>query len=378
VNEMELLARLRDELPASRVPPRAQEALRAAITSERGSHVTAPRGGLVLVERDQPPPPPRRQRGRAWRPALAAGLALAVAAGLAAGQALWPSRPYRLSVPGLTSAASAAAPAWSAVTPGQWVYRDVKVTGCVVSGTSRAWTTASASRVASLHKGKVRYESGSFINGIQILSVGSATFQSVGNGTEPIVGSASASASGVGLSTGCWQQPVTGLRTGPGGGMIVSSSANAVLFTALAMAPTISYADLRKLPRDPAALDRRLERLKLGNTGLGTGAARAFYLIQALLTTFVLPAALAAELYRALAALPGLRVDAHATDVAGRPGVGLVFPAGRGSQLSQELILNPRTYRIQGFELIRHARVLSGTAILRQSLVPRPGFLPLR
>ena len=50
-------------------------------------------------------------------------------------------------------------------------------------------------------------------------------------------------------------------------------------------------------------------------------AAKAFDQIMGLLWNYVLPPKLAVELYRALTDIPGVTVNAHATDIAGLPGI---------------------------------------------------------
>ena len=82
----------------------------------------------------------------------------------------------------------------------------------------------------------------------------------------------------------------------------------------------VSYAGLSSLPRDPAALDRYLRRLSVPHPrGWGSPAAREFTIIEMMLASYVMPPRLTAELYRALGQIPGVRVDDHAVDVAGRP-----------------------------------------------------------
>src|SRR5262249_1000848 len=102
-----------------------------------------------------------------------------------------------------------------------------------------------------------------------------------------------------------------------------------------------SCADLGPLPAGPGALVRYLGRLHL--PGWGPPPARAFEIIRELLTTYVMPPALTAELYRALGDIPGVAVDHHAVDVAGRHGVGfyvrLPRPPGGGAD---EILINPR------------------------------------
>jgi hypothetical protein len=105
-----------------------------------------------------------------------------------------------------------------------------------------------------------------------------------------------------------------------------------------------SYSRLGSLPHDPAALDAYLE-----HTGLEANAApdlqvmSAFSQIEGMLTDYVLPPALEAEMYQALAVLPGIKVDSHVTVIDGRAGVAFVLPPTSQSLLL-EIILNPSTY----------------------------------
>ena len=96
-----------------------------------------------------------------------------------------------------------------------------------------------------------------------------------------------------------------------------------------------------------------------------------------MLTSYVMPPRLTAELYRALSDIPGVTVNDHAVDVAGRPGIGFISPALPAAGNS-EIILNPRTYRLMGDDLLLGPRrhVISGTAILRKALVSGPGVWP--
>lgn len=80
----------------------------------------------------------------------------------------------------------------------------------------------------------------------------------------------------------------------------------------------VSYAGLRALPGDPQALDGYLGRLHL--PGWGPAPFREFEIIVRLLTTYVMPPALTAELYRSLGLIPGVTVNHHAVDIAGRTG----------------------------------------------------------
>jgi hypothetical protein len=150
----------------------------------------------------------------------------------------------------------------------------------------------------------------------------------------------------------------------------------------------LTYAELGSLPRSPAALDRYLASLPL--PGGEPAPVREFEIIDGMLFTYVMPSALTAELYRALGDIPGVTVDQHAVDVAGRAGIGFQITAphspGADAPVREvaQLILNPKTYDLMAVQTLstnqrrsslpRHT--LSGTAILKTALVSGPGILP--
>lgn len=150
----------------------------------------------------------------------------------------------------------------------------------------------------------------------------------------------------------------------------------------------LTYAELGSLPRSPAALDRYLASLQVPR---GEPApVREFEIITGMLFTYVMPPALTAELYRALGDIPGVSVDQHAVDVAGRAGIGFQITAPHSPTADApvrevaQLILNPKTYDLMAVQTLstnqrrsslpRHT--LSGTAILKTALVSGPGILP--
>jgi hypothetical protein len=103
------------------------------------------------------------------------------------------------------------------------------------------------------------------------------------------------------------------------------------------------YAQLVSLPRSPAALDAYLENDAGRNATPDNKAAVAFNNFDFLLSDFVLPPALQAEVYQALALLPGIQVDTHVTTIDGQAGVAFVQQATTG-YAKGEVILNPSTY----------------------------------
>lgn len=144
----------------------------------------------------------------------------------------------------------------------------------------------------------------------------------------------------------------------------------------------IAYADLGSLPRDPVALDRYLAGLAL--RGWGPAPVREFEVIKDLLITYVMPPALTAELYRALGNIPGVTIDRHAVDLAGRHGIGfkVALPAGQGAGFD-ELILDPETFAVMGQQATlgpaagaKAGQIVGGVAILKTVLVSGPGIRP--
>jgi len=242
-----------------------------------------------------------------------------------------------LTVRELAYRAPAGAAGQPAVRPGQWVFWQEKAgsrgcgTGC---GTFHVWTTADAQKGAWVYRGKV-------------VSIGQGPLAHV-----PFVGQ---------------PKPSMLIRRVPvpddgGGGWAVGISGGRI---------PVSYAGLSSLPRDPGDLVRYLGQLSLSHrSGWGSPAAREFTIIEMMLTSYVMPPQLTAELYRALSDIPGVTVNGHAVDVAGRPGIGFISPALPGAG-STEIILSPRTYRLMGDDLLLGPRrqLINGTAILREALV---------
>lgn len=369
MNEMRMLSRLRAGMPDRPVPTRARDLLGGAIDREgrksRLSHEEDP--ATVTVLRAPRPASPRPsglrphadgRRDRGWRPALAGVATLALlATAVAAGQELWRSPEPGPTAAQVTEQAAAAARARPAVRPDQWLQVKKKVVGCQTSALVSAWWTADAGNWAEVSGGKIQstLQARSHGAGAQGSDQSSQTLIMVPN--SPI----------------CRHQPVVLVQSGQGGGTVtISGPSNEQMAVAMAGVPTFTYAGLGKLPRDAGALARHLSRLPLRPTGLGRGAYQAFYLTYALLSSYVPPPRLTAELYSVLGDIPGVTVAEHAADAAGRAGVALRLPLRRGSALTQEIILAPHMGRLLGYELTKNGRLISGIAILRRALVPRP------
>jgi hypothetical protein len=159
--------------------------------------------------------------------------------------------------------------------------------------------------------------------------------------------------------------------------------------------PAIGYAQLGALPADPAALEKYLANAGWRNEfapgqqvspEAGNKNASAFDQITAMLWLYTMPSRLTAELYHALADVPGVTVDKHATDLAGRPGVAFVLPPADGYPYRLELVLNGSDDRLTGLQQWFVGRVAGETgirtiplaqfALLQTAFVARPGDRP--
>ena len=319
MNDMDVLRRLRDEVPASLPVTSAETALLTAIRAETAAAADVPGGRPAGITRH--------------RFALAAvgalSLALAAVATAVATHGTAPGTHGPLTVRELAYRAAAAASRQASAPADQWVYwREQQGRGSTAH-VWNVWTTADGTKAAYRSGGKV-YSFDGLPNGRQYVG-------------QPIIGT---------------------LRQG---GISVTWMYGTI---------PVSYANLGKLPRAPRALERFLEHLKL--PGSTPGPAMAFQAVTELFQTYVMPPHLTASLFRALADIPGVRVDRHARDVAGRPGAGFAF--GHGAD-RQEIILNPRTFLLMGYGVSDGApawrfRGFGRIAIMHRELVNGPGVLP--
>jgi hypothetical protein len=334
MNEMDLLSRMRDEVPLG-VSPRAEHLFRTA-----------------LFESDNPDraAAPSRHSGRsgargarvAWRPVLAVSLAAAVAAAVvvtvlpsrgqapaghrtasgpsAVGQAspVQPTSPVKL----LADRAAAAALSRPNVRPGQWVYRETELSGTdgklQKSGSEELWSTADDNAEASYYNGKL--------------------------------------------------------------GLYYRDRNNNGVMGALDFFPVpLSYSSLGSLPSQPGALVKRLAQIGLrAHTGEPAGCSQstasctAFLAISELLSSYVMPPTVTAAVYRALGAIPGVSVVAK-VDVAGQPSTGFRMPL-KGGYL--ELILNSATYQYVATRGSFPGGAQGSNVVARQALVSGPGVRP--
>jgi hypothetical protein len=302
------------------------------------------------------------------RPRLALTVLAAAAAAAAVSVALvvpgsTPAGPAAITARELAYRVAAAAAAQPAVAPGQWVYwHETTVAGYLGEPppwphikpsrtTYQVWTTADSDKAAFVVHGRVRYLCPS-----QLIP---APCQIIG-------------------------QPSPIALTYGGGDADINKI-------------PVSYAKLNSLPRNPVTLDHYFGSLHAPGE---SAAVSEFQIIYDLVISYVMPPALTAELYRALGDVPGVTVNDHAVDAAGRTGIGFQspvpffsHPAGRFIIFPvDQLILDPSTYKLMGYlmgystthELLRHSSGsglllrTSGlsTAVLKSSLVSGPGVVP--
>jgi hypothetical protein len=136
----------------------------------------------------------------------------------------------------------------------------------------------------------------------------------------------------------------------------------------------------------PSALDAYLARAcpnapkipkgakipKSANGPEGSQTSSAFTQISDMLAEYVLPPALEAEMYQALAMLPGIQVDSHATAIDGQAGVAFV-QSGTQTNLKNEIILNPSTYAFLAQGDWQPGGHLYENAVEQMTLVGAPG-----
>ena len=269
-----------------------------------------------------------------------------------------PAHPAAITARALAYRAAAAAAAQPAVAPGQWVYWDETTVSYSGEGsrqiiqkgsqtTYQVWTTADSTKAAAILNGSLRYLCPSQLIPFTCQTIGQPTLTQIR----------------LALTLGGGQADINKVP--------------------------ISYADLSSLPSNPLALDRYFGSLH----GPGESAALSeFQIIYDLLISYVMPPALTAELYRALGDVPGVTVNDHAVDAAGRTGIGfqISIPPTRGLYPDDQLILDPSTYEVMGYSSgfslpVSNSSGFSlpggdvkgiSTAVLTSSLVSGPGVVP--
>jgi hypothetical protein len=131
--------------------------------------------------------------------------------------------------------------------------------------------------------------------------------------------------------------------------------------------PGSTYAGLKTLPTSPAALLAYLNAHFQWLTATGmtvTSADREYMAISTILENLgVLPRALEAAMFRALAEFPGMTVVPDVTDYADRSGIAVAWPNG---DYRFELIFNSSTYQFMGQQEVAEptGQVVSAMALL--------------
>jgi hypothetical protein len=130
----------------------------------------------------------------------------------------------------------------------------------------------------------------------------------------------------------------------------------------------IGPTDIAGLPRDPAALVRRIEAAPR-SVG-ASDAEHVFDTITELLRTGLVPADLRAGMYEALATLPGIVVTEEQASLDGRVGTAVGLPAGTGSDRQEVIIdrtdgayLGERTVQVRRLGSIPAGAVIDSVAV---------------
>jgi hypothetical protein len=317
MNEMELLTRLRAEVPHG-VSPRAEHLFRSGMDHEvsaRRRVVSRPRTPLAYRG-----PARRRDLRPAWRFAvlgpLIAGLAAVVVLVSLSAQA--PSGPAAVGVRLLADRAAAAALSRPAVSPGQWIYRkytDGKASDAN-AGWQESWSTADGTSNAV------------YFHGTLLVCTG----------------------------TRCTPAEISGQHVVLPQGMTFG----------------ISYRVLASMPADPKVLAGELGKY-FPVPCPWTASACTFQVIGQLIRAYDMFPAVTAKLFQALGDVPGVTVVRNVTDLAGRSGVAFRLPVASGYE---EIILNPATYRFMAWESAEGPGGLGGTAIVQEAPVSGPGVRP--
>ena len=145
--------------------------------------------------------------------------------------------------------------------------------------------------------------------------------------------------------------------------------------------PAISYAALRDLPGDPAALAQLLADTPVPRDDDAWNPGHAFEMAVALLESYLVPPSVAASLYRALGQLPGIAVIADAADAAGRRGPAFLLAGQPGG--NQLLSVSAADCRFAGVPVPRARpgpgrRDRLGRSGTRDRHGRRPGKVPVR
>lgn len=375
MNELELMTRLRGEVPLEASP--AIE--RRVLTAIRGSAV----GGSVVSEPDLRGGPRRHGFGRPrLRLALAGVVALSVGAGTAIGvQFSRSSAVGHVPPPEVIAWSGLAAAPW----PAKPSFGRARTEAELIDYVTRVAAVA-PDRAPSPHDWVVvKLESARSSKGGGGFMFGPADERQVTLQWSRVDGCAATSTIIVPSNL----PPAKALS-----GRLTISPKTPCDQGDLAGWKSISYQYLNSLPTDPAALESVILANNPPGGYLPTRTAAIFAAIDNLLADgelwgAVIPPKLSAALYRILRELPGVRFESD-TDLAGRKGLG--FYVVTEGFIKQELVIDPLTYTYMGFEdvaikdhwstatdgttYIKKGQVLGWEALLGYAVVQRPGQLP--
>ncbi len=373
MNELELVARLRDEVPLS-ASTDTESAVLAMIRAEVREHATVRR----------PESWHRIRPGHRWsrpRVALAAGLALAVCAGTAIGiQASRPSGHAALPAAQVLAWSGRAAAPW----PGTASYGPARTEAQLIDYVTRV-AAAAPDRAPKPHEWVVvKVEDA-------LSSKGGGGFL-FGPPDERQVSLQWIRVDGCAITSNVvvpQDLPPAETLTGQ-----LTINPAACDQSDLAGWKSYSYRYLNSLPTDPAAL----ESVILANdTPGGVIPTRTDAIFDAIDNLFadgelmgaVIPPKLSAALYRILRELPGVHFESD-TDLAGRKGLG--FYVVTEGYFKEELVIDPLAYTYMGYKdvaIAAHAatgtdgtrymkkgQVLGWEALLGSAIVQHPGQLP--
>jgi hypothetical protein len=383
VNELELIASLRDEVPLV-ATARIEDAVLREIAAARG-HT---RGGSRWQWSPRPGhiPSARPARRRALRPVIAGALACAVGAGAYGGVLLFGSGPAGQR--GVTTAT------WSGRPTAPW-----PSTAHPSYGTAKteAQLVADVTRAAAAFPGRapkpkqwvvVKTEYAGSSGGEGGYLFGPADKRDVSLTWYRGDGCAVASVPPV---------PATTTPSSTVTGKLRIDTSNYVGIgcrgSTLGGWRSVSYPYLDSLPVKPAALEHIIAR----NYGPVSAASRPQAIFQSIyllldageMQGVVVPPRLAASMYRVLQQLPGMHFE-RTTDLAGRHGLGFYLVLEGYYKL--ELVIDPTTYAYMGSKevvirdhamvgtdgtrYVKKGHVLGWAALLGQAIVDKPGQLP--
>jgi hypothetical protein len=385
VNELELLASLRAEVPAPDSAP-VEHAVMTALR-EQDAHPVAGRRRTQDAGHRRPAwrTPPGRPRRRWERPALAGALALAVGAGAFAAVDL----AGRQGIPYAPRPGQAVA--WSGQPTAPWPARPSygragSATQLVDFATRVAAAPASPPKPGEWFVVKTEFADSSGGGGGYLF--GPPDERKVDLTWYRAGGCEVASVPSVAASLPPAHTVIGQLTIDPSGGAVGCTPDST-----LGGWKSVSYSYLSSLPTDPAAL----EQVLLANDPPSGTMNRDDAIYDAIYTLFsagpsqgvVIPPKLEAALYGVLQQLPGVHFET-AADLAGRTGLGF-WRIGEG-YLKQELVIDPVTYAFMGYEdvavadhamvgtdgtrYVKKGHVMGWGAVLGIAIVQKPGQLP--